>query len=112
MTGSATAAGAQTTWIVVPAYNEQATIGEVVRACCSLAAGVIVVDDGSADRTAAIAAERGATVLRNGRNLGKGASLWRGMQAALANGAERVVTLDGDGQHRPADIPGFARARR
>lgn len=92
-------------WIVIPALNERDTIGAIVRGCEAIGTGLIVVDDGSTDGTAAIAAENGATVLRNARNLGKGASLWRGMQAALARGAERIVTLDGDGQHRPSDIP-------
>lgn len=97
--------GRLATWIVIPAYNEGGTIGQIVAACRDFAFGPIVVDDGSSDRTAEIAAASGATVLRNVGNLGKGASLWRGMQAALAEGAELVVTLDGDGQHRPADIP-------
>lgn len=66
---------------------------------------VVVVDDGSADGTAEIAADAGALVLRNPGNLGKGESLRRGMAQALELGAAQVVTLDGDGQHRPEDVP-------
>jgi glycosyltransferase involved in cell wall biosynthesis len=65
---------------------------------------VIVVDDGSADGTAEIAVAAGAVVLRQNRNRGKGAALWRGMTHALSLGARRVITLDADGQHRPEDI--------
>jgi GT2 family glycosyltransferase len=73
---------------------------------------VIVVDDGSNDGTVAQLREVNVTVLQNHGNQGKAASLWRGMQHALKQGAEAVVTLDGDGQHEPADIPALiAKAR-
>ncbi|MBV8401580.1 MAG: glycosyltransferase family 2 protein [Acetobacteraceae bacterium] len=91
----------RSSWIVIPAFNEARTIGSIVDACHKFADGTIVVDDGSCDSTAEISAAHKAVVLRNPGNLGKGASLWRGMEAALARGADRVVTLDGDGQHRP-----------
>jgi glycosyltransferase involved in cell wall biosynthesis len=90
--------------IVIPAFNEARTIGSIVDACHKFADDTIVVDDGSGDGTAEIAAAHNAIVLRNPGNLGKGASLWRGMQAALTRGAGRVVTLDGDGQHRPEHV--------
>lgn len=103
---SESAAGArEIAWVVIPAYGEAATIGPIVRDCRERADGVIVVDDGSRDDTAALAGAAGALVLRNPRNLGKGASLQRGMAAALAQGAALVATLDGDGQHRPEDLP-------
>jgi glycosyltransferase involved in cell wall biosynthesis len=70
------------------------------------------VDDGSADGTAAQAAAAGARVLRHGRNLGKGAALATGFAHFLARGAGAVVTLDADGQHDPADLPGFVEAWR
>ena len=94
-------------YVVIPAYNEAATIRTLVDRCRALreVLDVIVVDDGSRDATALIAGERGATVLRHAPNLGKGASLMDGMQAALARGATHIVTLDGDGQHRPEDLP-------
>jgi glycosyltransferase involved in cell wall biosynthesis len=93
--------------IVIPAYEEAATIGEIVRGCRALlpSACVIVIDDGSHDDTGRIAAQGGARVLRHSTNQGKGASLMDGMRIAIATGAPRVVTLDGDGQHRPEDLP-------
>jgi glycosyltransferase involved in cell wall biosynthesis len=75
---------------------------------------VLVVDDGSSDDTAGIAESAGARVLRQVPNQGKGAALRAAFRAALAEGAEAVVTLDGDGQHDPAELPAFlaAYARR
>jgi glycosyltransferase involved in cell wall biosynthesis len=73
---------------------------------------VIVVDDGSRDDTADRARASGAVVLRQPANQGKGASLWRGLRYAVEQGAEAVITLDGDGQHRPEDIPKLLEARR
>lgn len=99
--------------IVIPAYQETATVGDVVRQCRSVAQClVIVVDDGSRDATAAIAAQEGAVVLRNAANAGKGASLRRGFAAALAAGAHLVVSMDADGQHRPRDLPRLLEAAR
>ena len=66
---------------------------------------VIVVDDGSADGSAATAAAAGADVLRTAGRCGKGGALALGFAEALSRGAQRVVTLDGDGQHDPDDIP-------
>jgi len=91
--------------VVIPAYNEAATIADVVRRSCRQVGWAIVVDDGSDDATAAQLQDLSATVLRHERNQGKAASLWDGMQFALAHGAETVITLDADGQHCPEDIP-------
>ena len=91
--------------VIIPAYNESATIADVAARAAAQVDLVIVVDDGSADGTSAALAGLPVTVLRNDRNRGKGDSLWRGMQHALALGAAGVVTLDGDGQHAPEDIP-------
>jgi glycosyltransferase involved in cell wall biosynthesis len=66
-----------------------------------------VVDDGSTDDTADAAEAAGARVIRQSPNQGKGAALRAGFAAALASGVEAVVTLDGDGQHDPAEIPSF-----
>ncbi len=101
-------------YVVIPAYQEAATIGEIVGRCAMLAevAQVIVVDDGSDDDTGRIAAAAGATVLRHAQNLGKGASLRKGMLAAVKAGATFVVTLDGDGQHRPEDLPRMLQCSR
>lgn len=90
--------------VVIPAYNEAATIAEIVRRTRQRIEWVIVVDDGSGDDTAAQAGAAGAVVLRQPDNQGKGTSLWRGMRHAVEQGAEAVITLDADGQHRPEDI--------
>jgi glycosyltransferase involved in cell wall biosynthesis len=90
---------------VVPAYNEAATVRDVVSRTLAQLGDVIVVDDGSADGTTAAVADLPVTLIVNSGNLGKGASLWRGFAAALARGADAVITLDADGQHRPEDIP-------
>lgn len=90
---------------VIPAYNEVATIADVAARARRELEAVIVVDDASIDGTAERLLGTDAVVLRNAENLGKGGSLWRGMAHALANGADAVVTLDADGQHRPEDIP-------
>jgi glycosyltransferase involved in cell wall biosynthesis len=90
-------------WIVVPAYNEATVIHDVVRSL-GTRHRVVVVDDGSRDRTADVAHAAGATVLRHAINLGQGAALQTGISHALARGADRIVTFDGDGQHDVADI--------
>jgi glycosyltransferase involved in cell wall biosynthesis len=91
--------------VLIPAYNEAATIRNVVTRALAQCPWVIVVDDGSSDTTVAALAGLPVTLLRNAVNQGKAASLWLGIQHALAEGAEGVVTLDGDGQHSPEDIP-------
>ena len=98
---------------LIPAHDEAARIGRVVEGA-TRHVPVLVVDDGSADATADIAAAAGATVLRQSPNQGKGAALRAGFAAALDGDAEAVITLDGDGQHDPAEIPAFlgAYARR
>jgi glycosyltransferase involved in cell wall biosynthesis len=98
---------------VIPAHDEAPRVARVVAAAARYLP-VILVDDGSADDTAAVAEGAGATVLRQTPNQGKGAALRAGFSAALPQGAEAVVTLDADGQHDPAEIPAFlgAYARR
>ena len=90
--------------VVIPAYNEAATIRDVVERALAQGAQVIVVDDGSTDGTSARLAGLPVTLLVNERNLGKAASIWRGAEAALAAGASGIVTLDGDGQHDPEEL--------
>lgn len=94
-------------YVVIPALDEAPTIGEIVSQCRAIldSSRIVVVDDGSQDDTAAVAAQNGATVLRHQANQGKGASLMDGIRAAVAAGATAVVTLDADGQHRPQDVP-------
>jgi glycosyltransferase involved in cell wall biosynthesis len=92
-------------WAVVPVFDEGPTLGHVLdglRVHCP----VIVVDDASTDGSAEVAGRAGAAeVLRHARREGKGAALRTGFRAALRRGATAVVTLDGDGQHDPADLP-------
>ena len=92
------------TFVLIPAYNEVATIRGLVKRVLEANEHVIVVDDGSTDGTSAQLARLPITLLGNRANLGKAASLWRGLDYAMAHGAARVVTLDGDGQHSPDDI--------
>jgi glycosyltransferase involved in cell wall biosynthesis len=91
--------------VVIPAYNESATIRDVVTRTLAHCGNVIVVDDGSSDNTAQKLAGLSATVLRHDTNRGKADALCSGFARALADGADTVITLDGDGQHRPEDIP-------
>jgi glycosyltransferase involved in cell wall biosynthesis len=82
-------------------------VASLVRAVRARLSAVIVVDDGSEDDTAALARAAGAQVVRHPGNLGKGAALRTGLSAALGQGLEWAFTLDGDGQHRPDDMPVF-----
>jgi glycosyltransferase involved in cell wall biosynthesis len=88
---------------LLPAYNEEISIGSVVLRTKQYADRVIVIDDGSSDRTAEVAALAGAEVLRHVENQGKGAALKTGF--ASLNGDAVIVTIDTDGQHDPVDIP-------
>ena len=92
-------------WVVIPAYNEATTIRDVASRAIRQIQNVIVVDDGSTDGTAEALVGLPVAVLRNPTTCGKAASLWGGFQQALTAGASGVVTLDGDGQHSPEDIP-------
>ena len=88
---------------LLPAYNEEISIGSVVLRTKQYADRVIVIDDGSSDRTVEVALLAGAEVLRHSENLGKGAALKTGF--ASLNADTVIVTIDTDGQHDPADIP-------
>jgi glycosyltransferase involved in cell wall biosynthesis len=91
---------------VIPAYQAATMLPRVVEGALRHLP-VLVVDDGSTDATADVAAEAGATVIRQSPNQGKGAALRTGFVHALEAGARAVVTLDADGQHDPEAIPGF-----
>lgn len=96
--------------VIIPALNEVATIGDVVRRVPRQVAGVsqvevIVIDDGSTDGTADAAREAGALVVRHTRNEGVGAAFATGVRTALERQADIVVNMDGDGQFQPEDIP-------
>ena len=88
--------------VIIPAWNEAGSIGSVVNELRCLGYAVVVVDDGSSDATADIAAASGATVLRLPFNLGVGAAVRCGLAYAERNAVSRVVQCDADGQH-PAD---------
>ena len=92
--------------IVVPAYNECATIADVLGRIARAAPDwdVVVVDDGSTDDTAAIAAATGVAVLPLPFNLGIGGAVQAGFSYALENGYERMAQIDGDGQHDPGQL--------
>jgi hypothetical protein len=92
---------------VVPAYDEEAAIGAVVAEIHAFdpAIDVVVVDDGSTDATARVAAEAGAAVVRLPFNLGIGAAVQTGFRYALEHGYDVAVRLDGDGQHAPSELP-------
>ena len=96
---------ASTCWVVIPAYNEATTVGEVVKRLREMYPNVLVIDDCSSDRTAQRAHAAGACVLRHPINLGQGAALQTGITFALQRGANHVVTFDADLQHRAEDVP-------
>jgi polyprenyl-phospho-N-acetylgalactosaminyl synthase len=92
-------------WIVIPAYNEAATIATVIGSLrASGYANVCVVNDGSSDATSLLARDADAYVLDHITNLGQGAALQTGIAYALKRGAEYVCTFDADGQHAPEAI--------
>jgi glycosyltransferase involved in cell wall biosynthesis len=99
--------------VVVPAYNEASTIGEVVTSLRGHFDNVVCVDDGSADDTAVLARAAGATVLRHPLNRGQGAALQTGFDHVLrATDSSHVITFDADGQHLTSDaVAMLARAR-
>jgi glycosyltransferase involved in cell wall biosynthesis len=96
--------------VIIPAFNAERTIGVVVEAVKQRGLPVIVIDDGSRDRTAAIASERGALVISHLRNYGKGRALRTGFAYALRSSYDGIVTMDGDGQHDAEDILPLIRA--
>ena len=91
------------TIVIIPAFNEQAAIGGVVKKSLQYADDVLVVDDGSSDNTSKIARDAGASLLKHSTNLGKGVSLKDAF--GKVEGYDIVVTIDGDGQHNPDEIP-------
>jgi glycosyltransferase involved in cell wall biosynthesis len=96
---------------VVPAYNEAKRIAPVVRHLVALGLPVLVVDDGSRDETARVARDAGADVLRRA-NGGKGTAIIAGCRRAVELGYRRILLLDGDGQHDPAEAPRLIAAAR
>jgi len=95
---------------LVPAYQAEATVAAVVRGLRASLARVVVVDDGSSDRTGEAAAGAGAEVIRRGENGGKGAAIRTGLARLLDSDATHVAFVDADGQHDPADLPSLLAA--
>lgn len=91
--------------IVIPAFNERPTIAEVVKRARPFSNIIFVIDDGSHDGTYTAVEGLPVRVIRHTVNRGKGASLVSGFKAALALDVEAVVTLDGDLQHAPEEVP-------
>ena len=98
--------------VVIPARNEARTIHAVAAGALQQLPLVIVVDDASTDGTADLLEGLPVIVLRNEQNRGKAACLLRGAHEAIERGASAIVTLDGDGQHDPEDIPSLLKAYR
>jgi len=93
------------TLAVIPCYNEEVTIGSIVLKTKRYVDEVLVIDDGSNDDTAKIAQDAGAVVIVHKKNMGKGTGIKKGFKYGLTNGFEYIVTIDGDGQHNPDEIP-------
>jgi len=91
--------------VAIPCFNEQNFIGDVVTRARKYVDKVIVIDDGSTDDTGRVARAAGAEVIRHEARKGAGAATKSGFEAARRSNADIVVTLDGDGQHNPDDIP-------
>jgi glycosyltransferase involved in cell wall biosynthesis len=92
-------------FIVVPAFNEGRRLSAVLDDLATTGHQVVVVDDGSRDRTVETGKRHGCYVLRHTFNRGQGAALQTGITFALREGADAIVTFDGDGQHQTSDLP-------
>lgn len=91
--------------IVIPAYNEAKVIGQVIADIQKQTfTNIVIVDDGSTDKTSSVAAQAGAIVVTHRFNRGKGAATKTGLEAAKLLAADIIVTMDGDGQHAAEDI--------
>ncbi|MFH0797254.1 MAG: glycosyltransferase family 2 protein [Candidatus Omnitrophota bacterium] len=91
--------------VVISAYNEARFIKGVAENARGYAEEVVVVDDGSKDKTAELAKSAGATVISHSENSGKGTALRTGFEYAYQKGYPIIITMDGDGQHHPEDMP-------
>ena len=93
--------------VLIPSYNEARTIGDITKELKIRGLTVYVVDDGSTDNTAGIAAGQGAVVIAHDKNMGKGASLIEGFDRILEENFDAVLIMDGDGQHATDDVDNF-----
>lgn len=94
-------------FVVIPAYNEETNIRNVIIETKKYISNIIVVDDGSKDKTSEEAEKEKAVVLKHIINLGKGAALKTGCDYAAKQGADKIIVLDADAQHEPSQIPNF-----
>jgi len=90
---------------IIPTFNDEATIGSIVKATKNFVNKILVIDDGSLDNTAKVASSAGAEVIRNEKKLGLSKSLIIASKEVGRWNPDIVITLDGDGQHNPSDIP-------
>jgi glycosyltransferase involved in cell wall biosynthesis len=95
------------TFIILPARNEEKYISKVIADCKKYCPNIIVIDDGSSDKTAILAQKSGAIVLSHVINLGKGASMKTGAEYAISLDATKIIFLDSDDQHEASKIPAF-----
>ena len=95
------------TCLLLPAYNVSRTVTRIIREANLFIGDIIVVDDGSHDKTAEIALACGAVVLKHPHNCGKGMALRTGFNYAIQAGYQLIFTMDSDGQHNPCDLPRF-----
>lgn len=98
--------------VLIPAYNAELTLREVIEGVKRSRCDIVVVDDGSRDSTPRIVREMGVTLLRHPENRGKGRALRTGFTYVIEQGYEAVITIDADGQHDPADIARFVELYR
>ncbi|MBW2981207.1 glycosyltransferase family 2 protein [Candidatus Woesearchaeota archaeon] len=97
-------------WVVIPAYNEDRNIGKIIKKTKRYVNKIIVVDDGSKDKTFDVAIRNKVISFRHIVNLGKGAAIKTGCDFAIKNGAEALILLDADAQHDPNEIPNFLKS--
>jgi glycosyltransferase involved in cell wall biosynthesis len=94
---------------VIPAFNESQSIAEIIGEVRKYVTSIVVVDDGSYDKTADIAMSMNVNLVRHGRNMGKGIALKSGIKESLKYNPDIIITLDADAQHDPKDIPKIVR---
>jgi len=92
---------------LIPSYNEANTVGGITKDLKACGMTVYVIDDGSTDRTAAVAQAAGAIVISQPKNMGKGAALGEGFKRVLKDGFDATLVMDGDGQHQVKDVDKF-----
>ncbi len=107
MQGSSSPGTPQSVLALIPAFNESARVGDVIRNARPAVGEVAVIDDGSSENTAEAARAAGAKVLRHEQNRGKGAAIATALDYFARSAAEYAVLLDADGQHDPSEIPRF-----